>query len=61
MQRRVLGLLLEDGSQSIAIMAKKLDVSTRTVERALRELQTANIVMHTGSRKSGNWIVIRSE
>ena len=60
-QKQVLGLLLEDGAQSIAAMAKRLDVSTRTVERALAALQEKNLIVRSGSRKSGRWIVTRGE
>ena len=61
LQRQVLGLLLEDGTQSAADIAQRLNVSPRTVERALSALQKENIILRSGARKKGRWIVTRSE
>ena len=60
-QRQVLALLLEDGTQSAASMANELRVSSRTVERALARLQEANLIVRSGSKRDGEWIVVKAK
>ena len=59
-QRQVLALLLEDGKLSAASMANELMVSSRTVERALAKLQEAKLIVRSGSKKGGKWVVIKA-
>ena len=54
-------LWVEDGMQSAVVIANRLNVSVRTVERALTALQKANLILRSGSRKKGRWIVTRAE
>ena len=58
-QKDVLALLFEDGTQNKFSMSDKLGVSVRTIERALTELRKANLIVRSGSRKQGEWVVVK--
>ena len=58
-QKNVLSILLEDGTQNKFSMSDKLGVSVRTIERALTELRKANLIVRSGSRKQGEWVVVK--
>ena len=60
-QKRVLQCLLEKPDMTTAALAARLGMSPRTVSRALQNLQTAEVVMRTGSRKNGAWLVVKRE
>ena len=60
-QKAVLSLLLEDNSQNKVTMANRLGVSVRTIERALADLQKANLIIRSGSKRDGKWVVIKTE
>lgn len=38
-------------------LAKQCEVSTRTIERALKSLKEKRRIEHIGSDKTGHWIV----
>ena len=42
-------------------LAAKLGLSSRTIERALQNLQKANVIQRVGSRKDGSWLVVKGE
>ena len=58
-QKDVLALLFEYGTQNKFSMSDKLGVSVRTIERALTELRKANLIVRSGSRKQGEWVVVK--
>ena len=58
-QKKVLSLLLEDGMQNAVSMANRIGVTVRTIERALSGLRKANLIVRSGSRKQGEWIVVK--
>ena len=60
-QKAVLSLLLEDNSQNKVTMANRLGVSVRTIERALADLQKANLIIRSGSKRDGKWVVVKTE
>lgn len=60
-QKKVLQALLENSNATAADLASKMGVSARTIERALAQLQKANLIMRSGSRKTGYWLVVKSE
>ena len=46
---------------TVNLLAKNLGLSSRTIERALLNLQKGNIIQRVGSRKNGTWLVVKSE
>ncbi len=60
-QRRVLQCLLEKPDLSANAMAEMLELSSRTIARALLHLQQASIIQRVGSRKNGSWLVVKSD
>ena len=60
-QKKVLALLLKDGTQNAVSLSRKLGVSVRTVERALTKLQDTNFIIRSGSRRDGKWIVVKAK
>ena len=53
-QKRVLQYLLEQPDLTAKALAAKLELSSRTIERALRNLQKANLIQRIGSKKNGS-------
>lgn len=39
-------------------LAKQIDVTKRTIERAFKTLQEKKIIERIGSKRNGTWIVI---
>ena len=60
-RKRVLQCLLEQPDLTAKALAAKLGLSSRTIERALQNLQKANVIQRVGSRKDGSWLVVKSE
>jgi hypothetical protein len=55
----VIQLLIELPSLTSIELAEKIGVTKRTIERALKSLQEKNIIERIGSKRDGNWIVIK--
>ena len=53
----ILGLLSGDSGISAKEISLRLHVSTRTVERILRQLKQSGKIDRVGSARSGQWIV----
>ena len=60
-QRQVLQYLLEKPDISVNALAEILNVSPRTIERALLYLRQANIIQRVGNKKKGSWLVVKGE
>ena len=58
-EKAVLKLLVQDGRETAESISTKIDVSKRTVERALSSLQDKKYIERVGSRRDGYWLVIR--
>ena len=58
-EKKVLNAIIENPDYSAVKMAEKTGISTRTVERALANLQELGMVERIGSKRDGRWIVIR--
>ncbi len=54
----VLTLLRADPAQSAAAIAARLGMSSRTIERHLRDLRAAGRIRREGPPKTGRWIVV---
>lgn len=58
-EKKVIQFLMESSSLTSAELAEKVSVTKRTIERALKSLQEKNIIERIGSKRDGNWIVIK--
>ena len=58
-EEKVIQFLIESSNLTSAELAEKVSVTKRTIERALKSLQEKNIIERIGSKRDGNWIVIR--
>jgi len=59
LQKKILKCLLEKPTATAEMMAGEFAVSSRTVERALLQLQKTHLIIRTGARKNGAWIVVK--
>ena len=55
----ILTLLEENNRSSAAVLAERLSVSVRTVEKNIRELREAGILVRHGSARGGYWEIRR--
>ena len=58
-EKKVLSHLLENPEATANDMAAAIGVTKRTIERTLKKLQEKGLLVRSGSKKSGSWIVIR--
>ena len=58
-EKKVIELLIEDQSLTSIEISEKIGVTTRTIERAFKSLQEKKMIERIGSKRDGNWIVIR--
>lgn len=54
---KILELLRQDGGLSIAALAKRIDKTTRTVERTLKIFRENGTIERIGPAKGGHWVV----
>ena len=55
----VILMIREDADISWVKMASRLEVSTKTIERDLDELEKAGVVRYDGEKNSGQWVLIK--
>lgn len=58
-EKKVICLLLENPNETAASMATNIGVTKRTIERTLKSLQEKGLLVRSGSKKTGSWIVIK--
>ena len=58
-EKRVITHLLENPEATADNMACAIGVTKRTIERTLKKLQEKGILVRSGAKKNGSWIVIR--
>lgn len=58
-EKKVISYLLDDESYSVEDIAKKVDVTKRTIERAFSSLQNKRLIEWIGSKHYGVWHVIK--
>jgi ATP-dependent DNA helicase RecG len=59
-EKSLLELLKADGTLTIAEMAARLDIDSRTLQRGLRKLRDNGIIERIGSDRSGEWRIIHT-
>lgn len=52
-------LLLENSSITSTELAEKVGVTKRTIERIFKSFREKKMLERIGSKRDGNWIVIR--
>lgn len=52
-------LLIENPSITSVKLAGKIGVTKRTIERTFKSLQEKKMIERIGSKRDGNWIVVR--
>ncbi|THB68370.1 MAG: HTH domain-containing protein [Gammaproteobacteria bacterium] len=55
---KILSLIANDHEITIAELAEKIAVTTRTIERNLKKLQASNRIKRVGSDRSGHWEIL---
>lgn len=58
-EKRVIFHLLENPASTADDMSIVIGVTKRTIERTLKKLQEKGLLVRTGAKKSGSWIVIK--
>ena len=58
-EKKVIELLTENPNLTSIELSKKIGVTKRTIERAFKSLQEKNVIERIGSKRDGNWIVVR--
>jgi ATP-dependent DNA helicase RecG len=56
-QDKILALMREKPTISAKIIAEEIGITTRGVEKSIRELKKAGLVERVGSAKGGHWVV----
>ncbi len=54
---KIVQLLSNNGALTMVEMAKQIGIANRTVERIIKQLQAQNIIIRSGSDKTGIWII----
>ena len=58
-EKKVIQFLIENPSFTSDNLAEKIGVTKRTIERTLKKLQEKKMIERIGSKRDGNWIVIK--
>ena len=58
-EKKVIELLIENPNLTSIELSEKIGVTKRTIERAFKSLQEKNMIERIGSKRDGNWIVVR--
>lgn len=58
-EKEVYEIIADDASLSVANIAKSLNISDSTVNRAIRGLKEKKYIAHEGADKNGEWIILK--
>ena len=58
-EKKVIELLIENPNITSAELAEKIGVTKRTIKRTFKSLQEKKMIERIGSKRDGNWIVVR--
>lgn len=60
-EKKVVECLIENPSLTSIELSEKIGVTKRTIERTFKSLQEKKMIERIGSKRDGNWIVVRWE
>lgn len=55
----IISLIREDADISQVKLASRLEVSTKTIERDMEELEKAGVLRYDGEKNSGRWLLLK--
>lgn len=58
-EKRVIEILIENSSVTSVELAEQIGVTKRIIERTFKTLQEKKMIERMGSKRDGNWIVVR--
>jgi ATP-dependent DNA helicase RecG len=58
MQEKIMLLLAKDVKITQKIMAEKLNITEKTIERNIKKLRAVGFIERVGSDKSGEWKIL---
>ncbi|MCF0111132.1 MAG: putative DNA binding domain-containing protein [Erysipelotrichaceae bacterium] len=58
-EKKVIDHIMEQPKATMESIAKEVGVTKRTIERTMRKLQGSGIVMRIGTKRSGQWILMK--
>ena len=58
-EKAIIGLLIENAGMTANMIATKVGVTKRTIERAFVSLQKKGKIERVGSKRDGRWVVIQ--
>ena len=58
-EKKVIELLIENPNMTSIELSEKNRCTKRTIERAFKSLQEKKMIERVGSKRDGNWIVVR--
>lgn len=58
-EKRVIEILIKNPSATSVELAEQRGVTKRTIERTFKTLQEKKRIERIGSKRDGNWIVVR--
>ena len=58
-EKRVIEILIENSSVTSVELAEQIGVTKRIIERTFKTLQEKKRIERIGSKRDGNWIVVR--
>ena len=58
-EKKVIALLIENPGLTSVELAEIIGVTKRTIERTFKSLQEKKMIERIGSKRDGNWIVVR--
>ncbi|RRD93738.1 MarR family transcriptional regulator [Clostridiales bacterium COT073_COT-073] len=58
-ERKVIELLIKSPSITANELSVQIGVTKRTIERSFKTLQEKKLIERIGSKRDGNWIVVK--
>ena len=58
-EKKVIEILIENSSVTSVELAEQIGATKRTIERTFKTLQEKKMIERIGSKRDGNWIVVR--
>ena len=59
-KKQIMGLIREDNSLSAAAIAKKISLTSRAVEKNIRQLREDGYLLRVGAARGGYWLILKN-